>query len=122
MAPGHRWQDPIGLETINVIVKIVPSWTNGLYLVQLELVSGILDGKDILFCTATGDGKSAAFAIPGLVLVEYNKNAGAYPPGFPTRKRPIDIVITPKKGLANNIVCVSSIPSSRLIRFTNCQN
>ena len=108
MAPGHRWQDPIGLETINVIVKkIVPSWTNGLYPVQLELVSGILDGNDILCCTATGDGKSAAFAIPGLVLVEYNKNPDAYPPGFPTRKRPIGIVITPTKGLANNIVCVS---------------
>jgi superfamily II DNA/RNA helicase len=117
MAPGHRWQDPIGLETINVIVKkIVPTWTNGLHPVQLELVSGILDGEDILCCTATGDGKSAAFTIPCLILVEYNKNPEVYPAGFPTRKRPIGIVITPKKGIANNIVCFSSASLNYLLR------
>jgi superfamily II DNA/RNA helicase len=72
--------------------------------VQLEVVSGILDRKDILCCTATGDGKSAAFAIPCLVLLKYNRNPQAYPTGLPTRTTPIGIVITPTKGLANNIV------------------
>ena len=106
MASGHRWQDLIGLETIKAIVKkVVPTWTNGLHAVQLELVSGILDGRDILCCTATGDGKSAAFAIPCLVLLEYNNNPEVYPRGLPTRAKPIGIVITPTKGLANNIVC-----------------
>lgn len=73
--------------------------------VQLELVSGILHGRIILCCTATGDGKSAAFAIPCLVLLEYNNNPEAYPRGIPTRAKPIGIAITPTKGLANNIVC-----------------
>ena len=45
MASGHRWQDLIGLKTTKAIVKkVVPTWTNGLYVVQLELVFGILDG------------------------------------------------------------------------------
>ena len=52
------WQDPIGLETICTIVKtLTPTWNDGLHPVQLELVSTILDGQDILCCTATGDGK-----------------------------------------------------------------
>ncbi|KAF8160000.1 P-loop containing nucleoside triphosphate hydrolase protein [Crassisporium funariophilum] len=105
MASTPRWQDQVGLKTIQAIVKqIVPTWTNGLHAVQLELVSGILNGRDILCCTATGDGKSAAFAIPCLVLLEYNKNPETYHRGLPTRAKPIGIVITPTKGLANNIV------------------
>lgn len=105
MATGPRWQDPIGLETISSIVRtIIPTWRDGLHPVQLELVSAILGGVDILCCTATGDGKSAAFAVPGLVLVDYNAHPDAYPAGFPTRKRPIGVVITPTKGLASNIV------------------
>jgi len=106
MPPGARWQDPIGLETINTIVKKrIPTWPNGLHLVQSELVSTILDGQDILCCTATGHGKSAAFAVPCLVLAEYNAHPELYPPGLPTRKRPIGVVITPTKGLASNTVC-----------------
>ena len=43
-----RWQDPAGLETINIIVKkLIPKWTNGLHEVQLNFVSAILDGKDV---------------------------------------------------------------------------
>ncbi|KAF8800199.1 hypothetical protein BYT27DRAFT_7118040 [Phlegmacium glaucopus] len=58
----------------------------------------------MLCCTATGDGKSAAFMIPCLVLLEYNNNPEAYPHGLPTRAKPIGILIIPTKGLANNIV------------------
>jgi superfamily II DNA/RNA helicase len=105
MARVPRWQDPSGLETINTIVeKLIPTWTDGLHAVQLELVSAILDGKDVLCCTATGDGKSAAFSVPTLVLSEYNKHPEAYVAGLPTRKRPIGVVVTPTKGLADNIV------------------
>ena len=124
MATGARWQDPIGLETIQTIVKkLIPTWMDGLHLVQLELVSAILDGQDILCCTATGDGKSAAFAVPALVLLEYNAHPDAYPAGLPTRKRPIGVVITPTKGLANKIVHFlpfSHVARSPLSRFLNC--
>ena len=41
---------------------------NRLNTVQLKLISAIFDGQDILCCTATGDGKSAAFSIPCLML------------------------------------------------------
>ena len=126
MATGARWQDPIGLETIQTIVKkLIPTWMDGLHPVQLELVSAILDGQDILCCTATGDGKSAAFAVPALVLLEYNAHPDAYPAGLPTRKRPIGVVITPTKGLANNIVHFppfSHVARSPLSRYLNCQN
>ncbi|PPR04699.1 hypothetical protein CVT26_015024 [Gymnopilus dilepis] len=105
MVPQPRWQDPHGLATINIIVKnLIPGWTNGLHPVQLELVSAILDQDDVLCCTATGDGKSAAFSIPTLVLQEYNRTPGTYIAGLPSRTRPIGVVITPTKGLAQNIV------------------
>jgi superfamily II DNA/RNA helicase len=105
-----RWQDPEGLDTINSIVKkLIPNWTNGLHAVQLELVSAILDGIDLLCCTATGEGKSAAFSIPTLVLLEYNKHPNVYVAGLPTRKRPIGVVVTPTKGLADNIAHLFAI-------------
>jgi len=66
------------------VKMIIPTWRDGLHLVQLELVSSILYGQDILCCTATGDGKSAAFAIPHLILTEYNAHLDAYPAGLPT--------------------------------------
>ncbi|KAJ7034200.1 hypothetical protein C8F04DRAFT_1183485 [Mycena alexandri] len=57
-----RWQDPDGRKILNTIVK------------KEELVAPILDRDDIFCCTATGDGKSAAFSVPILVLDEYNSN------------------------------------------------
>jgi len=118
MAQPPRWQDSAGLETIsNIVKKVIPTWTNGLHAVQLELVSAILDGGDVICFTATGDGKSAAFAVPSLVLQEYNKHPEAYAAGLPTRTRPIGVVITPTKGLADNIVCffcTLHVPYSRI--------
>lgn len=127
MAQAPRWQDPVGLETINTIVKkLIPTWTNGLHEVQLDLVSAILDRKDVLCCTATGDGKSAAFSVPTLVLLEYNKHPEAYIAGLPTRKRPIGVVVTPTKGLAENLVCLFVISCCSAhefwTRFTSFQN
>ncbi|EDR05804.1 uncharacterized protein LACBIDRAFT_302572 [Laccaria bicolor S238N-H82] len=111
MARQPRWQDPQGLDTINNIVKkLIPDWTNGLHAIQLELVSALLDGKSVPCCTATGDGKSAAFSVP--ILKEHNKHPGAYLVGLPTRNQPIGVVITPTKGLADNIV--HELSSSRL--------
>jgi hypothetical protein len=70
MAPRLRWQDPVGLETINTIVKkVIPAWTNGLHQVQLDLVSMILDIQDILCCTATGFSRIAVAAVPTLSIL-----------------------------------------------------
>ena len=95
---------------INTIVrKFILNWTNGLHAIQLELVYAILDGKDLLCCTATGDGKSAPFSIPTLVLLEYNKHLDAYVAGLPTRRRLIGVVVTLTKGLVDNIVRLFAI-------------
>ncbi|KAJ7635589.1 P-loop containing nucleoside triphosphate hydrolase protein [Mycena polygramma] len=106
MVRNLRWQDPDGLKTLRTIVKtVIPQWKNGLRPMQEELVAPILDGEDILCCTATGDGKSGAFSVPILVLNEYNANRHLYPPNLPTRSpRPVGMVVTPTKGLANNLV------------------
>ncbi|KAJ7210266.1 P-loop containing nucleoside triphosphate hydrolase protein, partial [Mycena haematopus] len=94
-----------GRQTINRIVKkVIPAWTDGLRPVQMDLVAPILDGDDVLCCTATGDGKSAAFSVPILVLQEYNANPDLYPRGLRTRVESAGMVITPTKGLANNVV------------------
>ncbi|KAJ6606970.1 hypothetical protein B0H10DRAFT_2308655 [Mycena sp. CBHHK59/15] len=95
------WQSRVGRETLQKIVEqVIPAWKDGLRPVQEDFCSAILDGDDVLCCTATGDGKSAAFSVPILVLNEYNKNPGLYAAGLPTRLNPIGIVVTPTKGLA----------------------
>ncbi|KAJ7478915.1 P-loop containing nucleoside triphosphate hydrolase protein [Mycena latifolia] len=100
-----RWQDAIGRQTMNKIVKkLVPEWKDGLRPVQEDLISAMLDGDDILCCTATGDGKSGAFSVPILVLNEYNNHRELYPAVLPTRLNPVGMVVTPTKGLAANIV------------------
>ncbi|KAJ7801965.1 hypothetical protein B0H14DRAFT_3782106 [Mycena olivaceomarginata] len=105
MAPRIRWQDDLGRKTIGDIVKkVIPAWTNGLRPVQEDLVSAILDGDDILYCTATGDGKSAAFSVPILVLDEYTINPQLYPAGLRSRVGLVGVVVMLIKGLANNIV------------------
>jgi len=104
MAPKYRWQDPVGRETIiTIIKKLVPEWKQGLHDWQLNLVVRILDGEDILCCTATGDGKSALFAAPIIVLREMSQNASLYP-DLPYRSHPVGLVVTPTKGLSGNIV------------------
>ncbi|KAJ7237805.1 P-loop containing nucleoside triphosphate hydrolase protein [Mycena rebaudengoi] len=100
-----RWKDPIGRTTLRTIVKkVIPLWKDGLRPVQEDLVAPILDRDDILCLTATGDGKSAAFSVPILVLDEYNSNPHLYPAGLPTRIDPVGMIVTPTKGLATNIV------------------
>ncbi|KAJ7681380.1 hypothetical protein B0H17DRAFT_1205904 [Mycena rosella] len=82
MARGPRWQDPSGRKVLQTIVKKVLPWIDGLRPVQEDLVAPILDGEDILCCTATA----------------------LIPSTFPTRLHPVGLVVTPTKGLANNIV------------------
>ncbi|KZP07773.1 hypothetical protein FIBSPDRAFT_838915 [Athelia psychrophila] len=104
MDPLLRWQDPAGQRTIDCIIKKrVPQWNTGLRDWQLPLVAKILDGEDVLCCTATGDGKSALFAAPIIVLREMSKNAHEYE-NLPCRVLPVGLVVTPTKGLSANIV------------------
>ncbi|KAG6843120.1 hypothetical protein H0H93_002184, partial [Arthromyces matolae] len=99
-----QWQSQVGRDTIQRIIKQqIPLWKDGLYDWQLDLVSRILDGNDILVSTATGDGKSAIFAAPLVILLEIQQRPLNYP-NLPYRPLPTGIVICPTKGLAANIV------------------
>ncbi|KAK7455874.1 hypothetical protein VKT23_010911 [Stygiomarasmius scandens] len=98
-----RWKDTVGLETIKHIVACSTNFPNGLYSYQLPLIAKILDRDDVLCITATGDGKSALFAIPIVVLHKYNTNFHLYPSRLPTRPNPIGIVVTPTKGLVHQL-------------------
>ena len=108
MAPKYWWQDPEGRATIIKIIKeLVPEWDEGLHMWQLNLVVQILDGEDVLCCTATGDGKSTLFATPIIVLQEKAQNPGLYP-DLPYCSNPISLIVTPTKGLSTNIVSPGS--------------
>ncbi|KAJ7774507.1 hypothetical protein DFH07DRAFT_767214 [Mycena maculata] len=106
MAPsrGRKWQTPEGHAIIQKIVKEqIPQWTDGLHDWQVMVVAWILDGGDVLCITATGDGKSAIFSVPMIVLLEVVWNPTAYP-GYVSPKKPVGIVIAPTKGLSTNTV------------------
>jgi ATP-dependent RNA helicase RhlE len=45
--------------------------------IQQQSIPGILEGKDIFGCAQTGTGKTAAFALPILQLLDAKKNPGA---------------------------------------------
>ncbi|KAJ6548111.1 hypothetical protein DFH09DRAFT_1504583 [Mycena vulgaris] len=105
-----RWQSPVGRETIQEIIKkVVPIWKDGLRPVQEDLTSAIMVGDDLLFCTATGGGKSAAFSASILILNEYNAHPTLHPAGLPTHVNPVGIVVNPTKGLAANIASYLSV-------------
>ncbi|KAJ7105861.1 P-loop containing nucleoside triphosphate hydrolase protein [Mycena epipterygia] len=106
MAPsrGRKWQTELGRATIRrIVAEKIPQWTGGLHEWQVIIVSWILDGEDVLCITATGDGKSALFAVPIIVLLEVASNPTAYL-GFGYQKKPVALVIGPTKGLVGNIV------------------
>ena len=96
-------QELVGLAAINTIVKkLISRWMSGLHVVQLDLVSAIFDGQDILLCTATGDGKLTICCI----LCSLSCALGIYQiPGgvssWPSNSdKPVGVVIMPTKGLA----------------------
>ncbi|KAJ7247299.1 hypothetical protein C8J57DRAFT_1016218, partial [Mycena rebaudengoi] len=62
---GPRWQTARGRAVIRRIVEEkIPEWEGGLHEWQLIVIAWILDGSDVLCIMATGDGKSAIFAVP----------------------------------------------------------
>ncbi|THU81363.1 P-loop containing nucleoside triphosphate hydrolase protein [Dendrothele bispora CBS 962.96] len=106
MPPGALFSSDVGRQTLQNIVKtLIPQWRDGLRTFQLDSIPLILDNQDIFCITATGEGKSALFAIPILVHEEIFKNKISYPEFLaPIRQEPVGIVVTPTKGLSNNIV------------------
>ena len=104
--PRRHWQDPEGQATIKQIVKVkIPTWKYGLHLWQLELIAHILNGENILLNTAIGDGKSAVFGVPLVVLLEMALNPTLYH-DLLYCAMPIGTMVTPTKRLTTNIVRV----------------
>ncbi|MBQ8917975.1 MAG: DEAD/DEAH box helicase, partial [Oscillospiraceae bacterium] len=61
--------------------------------IQEKAIPPVLQRRDLLGCAQTGTGKTAAFALPLLQLLEQNKTQG--------KKRPIRVlVLTPTRELA----------------------
>ncbi|KAJ7036994.1 hypothetical protein C8F04DRAFT_953282, partial [Mycena alexandri] len=71
---------------------------------QVTIIAWILNSKNVLCITAAGDGKSALFAVPILVLLEVAKNPTMYPGFADQNRKHLGLVITPMKGLLANIV------------------
>ncbi|KAJ6471023.1 P-loop containing nucleoside triphosphate hydrolase protein [Mycena sanguinolenta] len=121
MAPsrGRKWQTETGYATIRRIVsEKIPQWTGGLHEWQVTVVAWILDGEDVLCVTTTGDGKSALFAVPMIILLEVAANPAAYP-GFMKYKKPVALVIAPTKGLAANIVFELAVLGVPALAYTS---
>lgn len=65
--------------------------------IQREAIPPLLEGKDLLGCAQTGTGKTAAFALPILQLLNKNRPEGG-------KKRPIRaLILTPTRELALQI-------------------
>ncbi|KAF9033710.1 hypothetical protein BDZ89DRAFT_1130874 [Hymenopellis radicata] len=104
MPTNIAWNTPEGKAAVHdIVVKRIPTWTNGLHERQEGPILLILDKKEVLLCTATGDGKSALFTVPILCHQEVSRHPQDYP-NFSVRKLPVGLIITPTKGLAKNIV------------------
>ncbi|KAF9022261.1 hypothetical protein BDZ89DRAFT_929110, partial [Hymenopellis radicata] len=98
------WNTPEGKDAAKrIILKRIPKWKDGLHERQEEPTMLILDGKEVVLCTATGDGKSALFIVPIICHQEVSKHPEDYP-NFCVQRQPVGLIITPTKGLAGNIV------------------
>jgi len=64
--------------------------------IQQQAIPPVLSGKDVLGCAQTGTGKTAAFAIPILQLLENQKNQNQ-------RKNIKALIVTPTRELAIQI-------------------
>jgi superfamily II DNA/RNA helicase len=108
MPSNFTWDTHEGRKTLDALVKhLVPAWKDGLRQSQDDVICRILDGKEVVYCTATGGGKSAAFMVPILVH-QYLYGRENVLPGVwkkKVRQYPVGLVVTPTKGLAGNIVC-----------------
>lgn len=65
--------------------------------IQKQAIPIILDGKDLLGCAQTGTGKTAAFAVPILQILNNRKNGGY------KRRTVRSLIVTPTRELAIQI-------------------
>ncbi|KAF9021242.1 hypothetical protein BDZ89DRAFT_957637 [Hymenopellis radicata] len=104
MPTYESWNTPVGKATVyRIVTKRIPEWKDGLHERQEEPTLLILDGKELVLCAATGDGKSALFIVPIMCHQEVSKHADEYS-NFRVRSQPVGLIITPTKGLASSIV------------------
>ncbi len=104
MPQKFSWTDTEGSDAVKLAVsRRIPQWKEGLCDFQQEYIPYILNGDNLLLCTATGDGKSSFFTVPILVHLEVRDNPDLYK-GFEAKKLPVGIIVTPTIGLAGNIV------------------
>ncbi|MEX2594255.1 MAG: DEAD/DEAH box helicase [Anditalea sp.] len=87
-------------ESLNIIEPILKSLKQEGYTIptpiQAQSIPIVLHGTDLLGCAQTGTGKTAAFAIPILQLLNQNKQYG--------RNKPIrSLIVTPTRELAIQI-------------------
>jgi hypothetical protein len=105
MAEFTSWCSPEGEASLkSIVASRIPAWTNGLCDRQAQPILRILDGQDLILCTAMGDGKSALFTVPILCHLAVSQAPNQFPKFRAIRRHPVGIVITPTKGLARNIV------------------
>jgi superfamily II DNA/RNA helicase len=105
MAGSPTWRSPEGQRALKSIVAAkIPIWKDGLRERQVQPILHILDGQDVILCTATGDGKSALFTVPIICHLAVSEAPTDFPKFRGIREQPVGVVITPTKGLARNIV------------------
>jgi ATP-dependent RNA helicase RhlE len=87
-------------QSLNIIEPILKSLKEEGYTtptpIQAQAIPIILEGTDLLGCAQTGTGKTAAFAIPILQLLDKNKIHGK-------QKRIRSLIVTPTRELAIQI-------------------
>ncbi|KAE9392208.1 hypothetical protein BT96DRAFT_1000613 [Gymnopus androsaceus JB14] len=106
MPPTIAFTSSEGMNIIESIVKKrVTKFPNGLCELQKICIPKILNQEDVFAINVTGGGKSALFAIPILIHLEINQNLTLYPIfTIHIWEKLVGIVVTPTKGLANDIV------------------
>ncbi|KAJ7788772.1 hypothetical protein B0H14DRAFT_2398057, partial [Mycena olivaceomarginata] len=93
MASLYRWSDPKGMQLSPQLFKTrIPQWQDSFCPAQLKLFVRILDGEDIFYSMATGDGKSALFVMPIIVFKELALHSELYP-DLPVRLKALRLIL-----------------------------
>ncbi|KAJ7260900.1 hypothetical protein B0H12DRAFT_1106925 [Mycena haematopus] len=90
MAELATWRSPEGQEALKSIVAAkIPVWKDGLRERQVQPILHILDGQDVILCTATGDGKSALFTVPIICHLAVSEAPTHFPKFRGIRRQPV---------------------------------
>jgi superfamily II DNA helicase RecQ len=109
MSEFTTWRSPEGQAALKLIMAAkIPAWKDGLRDRQSQPILHILDCQDTILCTATGGGKSALFTVPILCNLAVSEAPNEFPKFRRIQQHLVGVVITPTKGLAQNIVWHSS--------------